>query len=107
MKYIAGFFASLSFILFVGFLYTSNKMINLEEEKARLETQLEVSISNYENCMKEYEIEKENNKNAQISSSKIIKTLRLEVSKLNNIPVMDCYNSSMPAEYRKLLEQLK
>lgn len=66
------------------------------KEIARLETQI-----------KALETEKEGYKNAQVSSSEIIKNLRLEVAKLNNKPVVDCYNSVMPDEYRKLLEQLK
>ena len=77
-----------------AFLYSGYD--NRGKEIARLETQI-----------KALEMEKEGYKNAQVSSSEIIKSLRLEVAKLNNKPAVDCYNSPMPDEYRKLLGQLK
>lgn len=57
--------------------------------------------NNYNSCLRE----KENYKNAQISSNKLIKELREEVSKNNNS--MDCYNSPMPDSIRELLLKLK
>ena len=75
-----------------AFLY--NGYDNRGKEIARLETQI-----------KALETEKEGYKNAQISSSEIIKKLRLAVA-ADKEPV-DCYNSPLPAAYRELLNELK
>ena len=57
--------------------------------------------NNYNSCLQE----KEDYKNAQISSSKLIKKLREEASK--DKPPVDCYNSPMPDSIRELLINLK
>ena len=58
-------------------------------------------INYYNSCLKE----KEDYKNAQISSSNLIKKLREEA--LKEKPTVDCYNSTLPDSFRELLSQLK
>ena len=49
--------------------------------------------------------EKENYKNAQVSSSKLIKELRSEKAKLNTN--IDCYNVALPEYVIRVFDKLK
>ena len=66
----------------------------LTKENARLETEKNACLD-----------EKESYKNAQISSSKLIKELRSERAKQTS--VVDCYNYALPEYVGRVFEQLK
>ena len=66
----------------------------LRKENARLAAEKNACIE-----------EKENYKNAQVSSSKLIKELRSERAKQTS--VVDCYNYALPEYVGRVFEQLK
>lgn len=66
----------------------------LTKRNATLETEKKACIE-----------EKEGYKNAQISSSKLIKELRSEKAKLNNN--IDCYNVALPEYVIRVFDKLK
>ena len=66
----------------------------LTKQNARLETEKKACLD-----------EKESYKNAQISSSKLIKELRSERAKQTS--VVDCYNYALPEYVVRVFEQLK
>lgn len=66
----------------------------LTNENARLETEKKACLD-----------EKEGYKNAQISSSKLIKELRSERAKQTS--VVDCHNYALPAYVIRVFDQLK
>ena len=66
----------------------------LTKQNARLETEKKACLD-----------EKESYKNAQISSSKLIKELRSERAKQTS--VVDCYNYALPEYVGRVFEQLK
>ena len=66
----------------------------LTKQNARLETEKKACLD-----------EKESYKNAQISSSKLIKELRKKA--LADKPVVDCFNSPLPEYVVRVFEQLK
>ena len=66
----------------------------LTKQNARLEAEKNACIE-----------EKENYKNAQISSSKLIKELRSE--RVKQTSVVDCYNYALPEYVGRVFEQLK
>ena len=66
----------------------------LTKENARLETEKNACLD-----------EKESYKNAQISSSKLIKELRSE--RVKQTSVVDCYNYALPEYVVRVFEQLK
>lgn len=87
-------------LLFIGFDSRGKEIATLESEK-------QVAISEKEKCYEQRKKDMEANRAAEENSANIIKQLRLEVAMANNTPTMDCYNSVIPSEYRKLLDQLK
>lgn len=66
----------------------------LTKENARLETEKKACLD-----------EKESYKNAQISSSKLIKTLRSERAKQTS--VVDCHTFALPEYVVRVFDQLK
>ena len=66
----------------------------LTKQNARLEAEKNACIE-----------EKENYKNAQVSSSKLIKELRSEKVKLNTN--IDCYNVALPEYVIRVFDKLK
>ncbi len=103
MKYIIIGYISLvimCILLFIGFDSRGKEIATLESEK-------QIAISEKEKCYEQRKKDMEASKSAQISSSEIIKKLRLEVARLNDNDVVDCYHDVMPDQYRELLEQLK
>lgn len=66
----------------------------LTKQNARLETEKKACLD-----------EKESYKNAQISSSKLIKELRSKKAKLNNN--IDCYNVALPEYVIRVFDKLK
>lgn len=66
----------------------------LTKQNARLEAEKNACIE-----------EKENYKNAQVSSSKLIKELRSEKAKLNTN--IDCYNVALPEYVIRVFDKLK